>query len=627
MRWLHAALILGLLFSGWLPATASAWAESDMMEAPPQAKGTASLSPRPAVATTGTSDTLLALSLAGAREIAQGEPLSLTLEAWNVGQTRIDGTVVRVTAEDEALHTRSMTVTLPSLAVDGKIIRAVTVTGLATPGRWRVRAVADEGLDAPTAAAYTLVVRQTQPDVWRPAPGAGTWRPGNGALEIVLPEGRDERIARLSHRALLGEDALGRKPLLAQFELQAEDAQGAALTELEAPLLLRWRYGEAMAEHLPIVPPRFMWWDAQARTWRPITTTVDAQAQVIEARVMKAGAYGIDEPVKEKVEDPFSGLEARLFTGSLHYRYPIPLFQRPGGFGPGLALSYDSRRRDANQKTGSFDFLVGWGWRLDGLGYINYEADSTYKLALNGATYTVKKGASWNWYAEEAPWLKITRASSDQTADWHVRTPDGTHYIFKQQLTYWDCQRNKSQAKRFLLSSITAAADDGTWAYSMNVHYATDSRNAKTATCGIHSYVYQAWPTSITYNGVSGHTLTVTFGYATDRDDRPAGCASPACTNTDTGFLYFYTRNLTDITLKVDGRVARRYHLNAHVTQNGNNFHDHRLLLDSIQVYGKDNAGPRPAVTFSYRHPESCNFQENCRLGIAAVKRGVEEEP
>jgi len=110
MRWLHALVILGMLLSGWLPVTANAWAEPDMMEAPRQARGVASLSPRPAVATTGTSDTLLALSLEGPREIAQGEPLSLTLEAWNVGQTRIDGAEVRVTAEDETHHARSITV-------------------------------------------------------------------------------------------------------------------------------------------------------------------------------------------------------------------------------------------------------------------------------------------------------------------------------------------------------------------------------------------------------------------------------------------------------------------------------------------------------------------------------------
>ena len=573
-------------------------------------------------------DGLLTLSISGPEEMDQGEKIVLEVRAWHVGRKPLRRVRIDLYEEGQG-STRVDEVILPELAPDAVAVRQVEVAPSGV-GRIRLRAIAQEGVDDAAAAEFSAVVRQTRPDVWRPAPGDHSWRPQQGPLEIVLPAHGDGSLAQLAHRALFGRDQrAGSRFLLAQFELTAQDAQGQPVVTFETPVRLRWHYKEAMAEAPPILPPRFVWWDAAQGRWEVLPTVVDEEAGVIETEVTHFSTYGIDEPVAEKVEDPFSGLEASLFTGSLHYRYSIPLFQRPGGFGPGLALSYESRRRDANQGTGSYDFLVGWGWRLDGLGYINYvDSSPTYKLVLGGASYTIKKDANWNWYAEEAPWIKITRANSNQDADWHVHTPDGTHYIFKEKLTYWHCSKHQEEAKRFMLTSITAPADDGTWAYSMNVHYGTETREADTG-CGMHNYVYQVWPTSITYNGVSGgHALSVSFGYATGRDDRPSQCETVACdtANSKKAFLYFYTRNLTDITLKVDGRVARRYHLQAHVTNSGVSFHGHRLLLDGIQVYGKDNAGPRPATTFTYRNPEDCHFQENCRIETIDSGQGGKAE-
>lgn len=268
---------------------------------------------------------------------------------------------------------------------------------------------------------------------------------------------------------------------------------------------------------------------------------------------------------------------------------------------------------------------MGFGWRLDGIDSIDYmDAMPTYALQLGGATYTVRRDAASNWYALEAPWLRITRAGSGQGDDWHVRTPDGTRYTFRQVQQVVECENGSlvTKAKTFMVTSITAAADDPDnganpgFRYSVNVVYnevpgVTYTRQVNIVCNGqsqARDYVFQALPTRITYNGAPN--LVVEFGYRS-REDLPAPCAANGC-NTNQHWYYF-THALESVTLKVNGQVARRYRLTSSETSPAAR-NEKRLLLTNVQVFGKGGTESLPSVRFTYTQVEACQQNHACRL-------------
>lgn len=358
---------------------------------------------------------------------------------------------------------------------------------------------------------------------------------------------------------------------------------------------------------------------------------MDEKQGIIEAEVRHFSTYGVDDHVIEAGEDGFSGLNSVLYSGSASYRFPMPLVQRPAGFGPGLALNYNSRRRDQQQNFGSNGSLLGWGWRLDGLDSIGWVASDIYKLSLGGATYTVKKTASYGWYAQEAPELKITRASSAQDAAWYVYAPDGTRYDFTATNTAWRCNTTTNPetleqlAKTFVLTAVTGPADagDGSFDYSMNIAYTTAKRSVNVFCDGQdngRSYTYQTRPTQITYTGLGGgYGARVDFIYAS-QGDYPKACTSGSCSNITGDHIYYYTRKLDkiEVWVQVGGAwtKARTYDFTSSVQ-------DGRLVLDSVQVIGKGDAASLPAITFEYTKESTCSNSADSRLRLIRNGQGA----
>ena len=231
------------------------------------------------------------------------------------------------------------------------------------------------------------------------------------------------------------------------------------------------------------------------------------------------------------------------------------------------------------------------------------------------------------WYAEEAPELRITRSSSNQNATWHVRTPDGTHYEFNPLQEVWVCSREydgnvvisetpEKKIRMFVLTRITDAADDNAYQYRVDIAYNVDSSITYTREVDFYcdnsnqldkEYIFQALPDTMTYYGISGgHSAQVEFSYIT-RSDYPEGCNNVDCTNETARHLYYYTRALDKVTLKVDSSTARVYDFTSSPA-------DGRLVLDSVRHLGKGGASDLPATTFGYVGETNCIFPENCRL-------------
>ena len=587
----------------------------------------ASATPAGAAPGTGPAAVWVVVNVTGPDTVAAGAAVTVTATVTNVSGETARGVRLEVRNAAAARLVGRAAYPLAELAPGAQTTVAVTGDVLARPGaRLQTQLVATGGnLTDDAVGAFTPLVRQDVADTWEPGPGAGLWRTPSGFLEIELPADRDAAIKRISQRGLY--EAVQRVPgTLHWFEVTAEDEAGLAIHNFTTPVTLRWRYAEALADALPLVPPVFAWWDETAGHWQILPTVADTTRGVIETQVDHFSQFGILPGAQQAPPDPFNGLDSDLFTGALNYRFSLPLATRPAGFAPSLALNYSSRRRDSQDGYGSAGSLVGFGWRLDGLDAID-AVDGGYALALGGATYTLKRTAAWVWYAEEAPGLQISRASSAEDADWHVRTPDGTHRIFTKVQTYWDCDTTpepdapRERVKTFLLTSITAPADDGTYSYSINFTYSSDPNITYTRTynfyCGgsqSKSYVFQALPTQATYNGVNGHNLVVDFSYNT-RTDLPAACQTADCTGTDNNQLwYYYTRRLQDVTLKVDAQIMRRYHLTASIAAPDSDRRHDRLLLDNVQRFGKSDALAQPPISFTYRNAPGCHQGANCRL-------------
>ena len=573
----------------------------------------------------------LALSVSGPVEVTPGEEIALTVEVWNIGTQPLEGGRLQLNEGPKAGLVGGA-VPLPKLAVNERTTVTLAARVIGGPGQVLEAHIEVVGgdLDMEAKALYQAMVRQTEPEIWRPVAGAAVWQSAVGHLEVVLPADRDKRIALIAVRGLYGRAERREARHLYAFEITARDAQERLIEQFDRPVILRWRYGEALQERPPLIPPHFVWWNELKQQWEDVPTKVDEKQGVIEAEVWHFSVYGVTGRVIEPKPDEFSGLNSDLYTGSLSYRFPMPLVQRPAGFGPGLALNYNSRRRDQQQNFGSNGSLVGWGWRLDGLDTIEWVGGEEYKLSLGEATYTVKRTAAFVWYAQEAPELKITRANSNQDARWHVYTPDGTRYEFIATNTLRRCNRTTTPetleelAKTFVLTSVTGPADAFDFDYSMNITYTTATRQVNVYCNGQNhnlNYIYQTWPTQITYNGLgNGYNARVDFFY-TSRTDYPKECDSLNCNGITNDHIYYYTQMLDKIEVWVQDNFvwtkARTYDFTSSVQ-------DGRLVLDSVRVIGKGDAASLPAVTFEYTNESTCRLDTSCRLRLIRNGQGAE---
>ncbi|NOX60759.1 MAG: hypothetical protein GXP42_02235, partial [Chloroflexi bacterium] len=565
----------------------------------------------------------------GPRYVSSQEVVTLKVELRNVGWETARDVTLLAEAESGLMLAGVEKILLPPLAVGEELNFDVNVKVLALPGeKLQGRLLAAGGNQTvETQAGFTAVVRQDAPERWRPKTGADVWQTQYGHLEIELPTDRDERVVEIHARGIYDEPEKGGAGILYRFELHAFDNVGQAIQQFTTPITLRWRYAEALEDETSIVPPHFVWLDPQTGLWERIPTRADEKAGVIEAEIQHFSTFGVQNGVLEAPEDQLSGLEADLFSGGLKYRYRIPLLQRPGGFAPDLSLNYSSRRRE-DHDGGSFGSLLGWGWKLD-IPYINWEYLNEYKLVLGGVTYTIVE-SNGEWQVKEAPWIRVNRSDYSGPV-WHVRMPDGIYYQFQEELTSYNCNTGQTKGKKFMLTNITSAADDGSNQYTVNFYYNTATRHICGTGPSSPTHVFDVWPTKITYNGIDVADTKIVFSYYDgERGDWPEGCQDAACSGYDFDNVYYHTKVLKDITLLINNQQARRYHFKARMWPNTapNDFACHaagdgwcRLLLDEVQVFGK-NDQPRPALRFRYTDENTCRDSGGCLLEEMDNSRG-----
>lgn len=583
----------------------------------------------------------VSLDVDGPHTIGENSSETLQVRMMNLGPAPLHNAHLKLEKNGGGDWVGRMSYPLPDLEVRQETTVAVEVRAKAGPGTVMKVGLRVEGgnLAAEQAVVHRMVVRQDQAEVWRPAPGETTWLPQYDPLTVELPLARDARIATFSHQSLFG-PAPGDPDLKYRFELKAYDSAGRELDVLAAPLVLRWRYAETPPP--PGLIFRLLQWHADTQRWERLPATVDAAAGTITVVVDRLGLFGVAATPPQDVAppDPFTGLEAQLFTGALTYNYPIPLFTRPGGFGPGLTLNYSSRRRDAQQEFGSSGSLLGWGWELEGISYITAVGPTTsrtYTLVLGGATYNLRQMApAGNWYALEAPWrFRIMHtenndgnpAQADENT-WKVWAADGTYYEFTGFLTYLaePCHNEGGRDTpgttyvRWMVTRIRAAADQDEGAYSLGLEYGSHIRPFSGPLCGQDNWthVYATEPLTITYKqGAAAEALAplqVVFRYNDSeggsgrvRTDRPSNCLGGLDCPLVTA-IYYQDRILEDILLEAQGQVVRRYHFDASILNPEAESNYQRLFLNGVYEYGSNIGGGSLPVTPGVATPYSVTF-------------------
>ncbi len=610
---------------------------------------------------------MLSLQAVAPETVGVGEEVTVRVTAVNVGAEKVSGAVVRLDAKNGRGFVDGKSYPLPDLEVDERITVELTLRTAGKPGqRLEGWLVAEGGnLIEPARARVRAMVRQDVAETWRPQMGADVWRTRYGHLEIALPADRNGAIAVMHHRGLYGPDE-SNKELLYRFELNAWDGQGKPVEQFRAPVTLRWYYEEAgLDKGVSPLTLSFMWKNPETGMWERMPTTHDLKGGYIETQTTHFSTFGVQSinDYATAPTDPFTGLEADLFTGAAQYRYDIPLVVRPGGFSPGLALSYNSRRRDGRQAWGSADSYLGWGWRLQGLPVIRQPQSGVYKLTLDGATYTLYD-FNGQWKAAEAPWrfaiahdVNSTRPGLTDIKRWDVRTPEGTHYILEPVTDFWHCWDYngsfvlKHEGIWWMTTAIIAGPDDGpeggsnpygglNHKYKVTIDYDAATRTIDIPySCGGQPnkpHYYDAWPTKMTYTGIAaGHSAEVAFTYAS-RNDYPPGCPDSATCepyqNNSTFGVYFHTKRLTDIFVKVDGVVQKRVHLESKIENPSASVGDRRLFLKGVYVYGKGTTtgalpSPLPDTPYSQTYTytiSSGNWNDawNGRLGGVLDRQG-----
>ena len=133
------------------------------------------------------------------------------------------------------------------------------------------------------------------------------------------------------------------------------------------------------------------YYDETMGTWRPLTTTVDTNANQLTAITDHFTLFDYKAQNWEAARLPsLDSFQVSGFTGSATYSFPIQVPPGPGGLQPSLELSYNSQTVDgANSRVQAS--WVGMGWSLDTgsiqrnmNGTPSYFDDDTFSLEMNG---------------------------------------------------------------------------------------------------------------------------------------------------------------------------------------------------------------------------------------------------
>ncbi|GEM_PF-836282 len=267
-------------------------------------------------------------------------------------------------------------------------------------------------------------------------------------------------------------------------------------------------------------------------------------------------------------------------SGAMIFSYPIEVPFGTNGLQPNLALSYNSQNADEGS-------IFGYGWTLSGMPEISrvnksgidqlYTNESSqWSLSSNFSGELVSVGSNiFKAKSDDGTFLKYTYDPASQS--FTAKDKNGTTYIFgvnnsSRQIDPF----NSANIYKWMISSITDANGN-----AVTFYYNTGSG--------------QISPSVINYGPYQIYFVM------NNRND--------VITNYKPGFYSFTYDIISEIQVKFNGSIQKKYTINYKTGDNGK-----RSLLSSIQVSGYDQQGnltTEPATAFNYSVSSAPNWVQS----------------
>jgi RHS repeat-associated protein len=455
-------------------------------------------------------------------------------------------------------------------------------------------------------------------------------------IEQVMDSGDGSEL--LVSYSPMAKDAGANMQVLRQFAVTLRNDAGEKVQDYGAPVQIRYHFTQVEEAGLNPEELSLAVWDKEQEAWQYLSTQVDHEQQLLTAQTTRmsvmAGGY-----IKLPSDDYMPALqqfqEIDLYTGGSSASYPIQVPAGRGGLAPQLSLSYSSGSIDGGQPWDA-DVQAdstGYGWSLGGIGYVGrqnvggwnwhqndvgqceqwyqYSAGDVFSLVLSGAggdlvrgTDTLPDGTLLFHTADEnyAQIWTIPRYGQwhDYGPDeWHVKTKDGTHYVFSNRLGQVICNEpgcdprveGNKQVYKWLLNQVQDV-------HGNTISYEYTKVSAGACAGGFEGH-YTYYPLRITYNG---GLAKVEFQMEA-RSDLYARSMTNRCPNK---FQQNQRLKAIKTFVKVGGQwqLVRQYNLAHDYTTYDDNLNDGKtkakLTLKSIQECGTDGTGCLPATSFTY---------------------------
>ncbi len=179
-------------------------------------------------------------------------------------------------------------------------------------------------------------------EVWLTPGEGGLLLSADGRVQVEVPPGAVSRRTLLRY---LPQPPVGETPawLTMFFGLEAQDEQGAAVTQFESLVSLTYRFppGVALTETMRL----YQWVDATG-AWQALDSQMDVPGRQLTADLAGVGLFGLGVPTSFSYGAQHLPTVHRFVTdewsGNSSLSYPLALPPGPGGLGLNLSLSYAS---------------------------------------------------------------------------------------------------------------------------------------------------------------------------------------------------------------------------------------------------------------------------------------------